>query len=204
MTNSNNNNLTFHQGAISAESRLSSLKQKGYTIWLTGLSAAGKSSIAVALEQYLVKQCQLHAYRLDGDNIRMGLNENLGFSAEDRSENIRRIAHVSMLFADSCTIAIAAFISPYEVDRQRARRIHEQAGIPFIEVHVDVELSIAESRDPKGLYKKARAGVLKHFTGIDDPYEVPLNPELRIDSGKQSVEQSVSTIVKYLEQEGLL
>ena len=168
---------------------------------MTGLSASGKSTIAVILEQMLLHQ-KKHAYRLDGDNIRMGLNKNLGFSAEDRAENIRRIGEVAKLFSDAGVIAITSFISPYLKDRDAVRAANK-AG-EFIEVYVQTSLETAEKRDPKGLYKKARAGQLKGFTGIDDPYESPVKPEILIETEKQSAEESAKQILAYLEAGGYL
>src|SRR5438105_10153438 len=163
-------NITWHEGAVSRREREALLGQKGVTVWLTGLSASGKSTIASILEQMLLHK-KKHAYRLDGDNIRMGLNKNLGFSADDRAENIRRIGEVAKLFADAGVIAITSFISPYTKDRDAVRASMKPGE--FVEVYVNVSLETAEKRDPKGLYKKARAGQLKGFTGIDDPYEAP-------------------------------
>jgi adenylylsulfate kinase len=162
-------NITWHEGTVSREERYKNLGQKGCTLWMTGLSGSGKSTIAVALEQVLMQRGK-HAYRLDGDNIRMGLNKNLGFSADDRTENIRRIGEVTKLFADAGVISVTSFISPYRADRDLVRALHDKDGIPYMEVFVDCILSEAEKRDPKGLYKKARAGEIKGFTGIDDPY----------------------------------
>ena len=191
--------------------RASLRRQQGLTIWLTGLSASGKSTIAVALEQALLRRpYNLSAYRLDGDNVRFGLNKDLGFSPKDREENIRRIAEVAKLFADSCTIAITSFISPYRADRDVARKLHDaerpggEPGVPFIEVWIDVPVEVAEQRDPKGLYKKAREGKIPEFTGISAPYEEALKPEIHIRSDKTSVEDSVKIIVKYLEDQGYL
>lgn len=167
------------------------------TVWLTGLSASGKSTIACALERRLIRS-GIGAYRLDGDNVRHGLNADLGFSAEDRTENIRRIAHVGQLMADACLVCITAFISPYRKDRYQARQLHEQVGLPFVEVYVDVPLEVAEQRDPKGLYAKARAGEIKQFTGIDAPYEAPENSELRIDNAHMGVDEAVQQIIDYL------
>ncbi|KAI9891399.1 MAG: Adenylyl-sulfate kinase [Vezdaea aestivalis] len=202
-------NITWHPSLSRAE-RIDLRKQKGFTLWFTGLSASGKSTIATALEQHLL-QLGHAAYRLDGDNIRFGLNQDLGFSEKDRNENIRRIAEVSKLFADSSTIALTSFISPYRADREIARKLHaadpkkgESLGLPFIEVFVDIPVEIAEQRDPKGLYKKARAGEIKEFTGISAPYEAPENPELRIRTAEQSVEDAVRVIMTYLEEKGLL
>ncbi|CAH1764110.1 1353_t:CDS:2 [Entrophospora sp. SA101] len=188
-------NLTWHEGSVSSEEREKLLGQKGFTIWLTGLSASGKSTIACALEQHLL-HLGLASYRLDGDNIRLGLNKGLGFGPKDREENIRRIAEVAKLFADSTTIAITSFISPYRNDRDAARKLHDESGIPFIEVFVDASIEIVEQRDPKGLYKKARAGDIKEFTGISAPYEIPLSPEIHINTDKLGIAES--TIVDYL------
>ena len=196
-------NITWHSGNVTREERHRNLDQKGATLWFTGLSASGKSTIAVALEQVLIQRGK-HAYVLDGDNIRHGLNKNLGFSADDRTENIRRIGEVSRLFADSGLITIASFISPYRADRDQVRALHDGLQIPFLEVHVDTPLDVAESRDPKGLYKKARAGEIRGFTGIDDPYEEPTAPELHLRTDQLSVEQSVQQLVEELERRGLL
>ncbi|KAK9465483.1 Adenylylsulfate kinase-domain-containing protein [Lipomyces arxii] len=189
-------NITWHAG-LTHEERSKIRGQSGLTIWLTGLSASGKSTIATALEQHLLHN-GLAAYRLDGDNIRFGLNKDLGFSEKDRNENIRRIAEVSKLFADSTTISITSFISPYRADRDQARALHDKESIPFLEVFVDIPVEVAEQRDPKGLYKKARAGLIPEFTGISAPYEEPLKPEIHIRSDKTSVEESVQIIVDYL------
>lgn len=194
-------NIHWHPGHITKEEREAFFHQQGCTIWFTGLSACGKSTIAVALEQVLFQR-QHAAYVLDGDNVRHGLNKNLGFSAEDRAENIRRIGEVSKLFAEAGLIAIASFISPYAKDRDAARAIHEAAKIPFIECFVDTPIEVCEERDPKGLYKKARAGQIKGFTGIDDPYEVPVRPELVLKPATQSVAESVATVLTYLEAKG--
>ncbi|TFK75259.1 adenylylsulfate kinase [Pluteus cervinus] len=196
-------NITFHSGSVTSEERRTILGQRGFTIWLTGLSASGKSTIACALEQHLLHLSK-YAYRLDGDNIRFGLNKDLGFDEPSRVENIRRIGEVAKIFADSCCIAITAFISPYQRDREVARHLHEQAGIPFIEVFVDVPLEIAEARDPKGLYKKARAGLIQDFTGVSAPYERPKSPEIHIITNETSVAQAVDTIVEYLKAKDLL
>lgn len=196
-------NITWHEGNVTRDERHDTLQQKGCTLWMTGLSASGKSTIAVALEQVLVQRGHA-AYRLDGDNIRMGLNKNLGFSAEDRAENIRRIGEVAKLFADAGVITITSFISPYRADRDNVRKLHDAAKLPFIEVYVDCDISVAEQRDPKGLYKKARAGELKGFTGIDDPYEAPENPELHLKTHELSIEESVQALLDVLEDEGIL
>ena len=194
-------NVTWHEGSVSREERQHLLNQKGVTVWMTGLSASGKSTIAVILEQMLLHK-KKHAYRLDGDNIRMGLNKNLGFSAEDRAENIRRIGEVAKLFADAGVIAITSFISPYRKDRD-AVRSSQKTG-EFIEVYVNVSLEAAEKRDPKGLYKKARAGQIKGFTGIDDPYEAPEKAEIVIETEKTSAEDAAKQILAYLEKGGYL
>ena len=194
-------NVTWHEGSVTREERQRLLGQKGVTVWMTGLSASGKSTIAVILEQMLLHK-KKHAYRLDGDNIRMGLNKNLGFSAEDRAENIRRIGEVAKLFTDAGVIAITSFISPYKKDRDAVRAQNKPGE--FIEVYVNVSLEAAEKRDPKGLYKKARAGQIKGFTGIDDPYEAPENAEIVIDTEKMKPEQAAERILAYLEERGYL
>ncbi|KAG8827709.1 Adenylyl-sulfate kinase [Serendipita sp. 400] len=190
-------NITFHAGSVSADERSSLLGQRGVTIWLTGLSASGKSTIACALEQHLL-HLKKFTYRLDGDNIRFGLNKDLGFSEKDRNENIRRIGEVAKLFSDAAAITITAFISPYKADRSIARELHIGGNIPFVEVFVDAPLEVVEARDPKGLYKKARAGEIKEFTGISAPYEAPDAPEIHIRTDTQDLTESVRTIVQYL------
>jgi adenylylsulfate kinase len=195
-------NITWHEGTVTNQERWSNVGQKGCTLWMTGLSASGKSTIAVALEQVLLQRGH-HAYRLDGDNIRMGLNKNLGFSAEDRAENIRRIGEVAKLFADAGIITVTSFISPYRADRDLVRKLHDDAKIPFFEVFVDLPIEVAEERDPKGLYKKARAGQIKGFTGIDDPYEAPAQAELHLRTDKLSVAESVEQLLDLLEERGV-
>jgi adenylylsulfate kinase len=190
-------NIVWHEGEITREDRAKVLGHKGCTLWLTGLSGSGKSTVGVALEKALMMRGVL-AYRLDGDNVRHGLNANLGFSAEDREENIRRVGEVAKLFADSGVVTISSFISPYQRDRDQVRVIHEQAGLPFLEVFIDTPIEVCEQRDPKGLYKKARAGEIKGFTGIDDPYETPQRPEVHIRTDNQSVEQSAEQLVEGL------
>jgi adenylylsulfate kinase len=190
-------NVTWHDGEISREDRYQILRQKGATIWFTGLSGSGKSTIAVALEKALHSMGKL-SYRLDGDNVRLGINKNLGFSEEDRKENIRRIGEIAKLFGDAGTISLSSFISPYKADRDEVRALHEAAGLPFVEVFVDCSLDVAEERDPKGLYKKARAGEIKNFTGIDDPYEAPEHPEIHLRTDEMSVQEEVSIVVDYL------
>lgn len=194
-------NITWHEGSVAREERQRLLNQKGVTVWMTGLSASGKSTIACILEQMLLHKNK-HAYRLDGDNIRMGLNKNLGFSAEDRAENIRRIGEVAKLFTDAGVIAVTSFISPYKKDRDAVRASMKPGE--FVEVYVQVSLSEAEKRDPKGLYKKARAGQLKGFTGIDDPYEAPEKPEILIETEKTKAEDAAKRILAYLEERGYL
>ena len=194
-------NITWHGGAVSRRDREQLLGQRGVTLWLTGLSAAGKSTIGVLLEQMLLGRRKL-AYRLDGDNVRHGLNKNLGFSAEDRAENIRRIGEVAKLFTDAGVIVIASFISPYRRDRDAVR-----AGLgpgEFVEVYVKVSVEAAERRDPKGLYKKARAGEIKGFTGIDDPYEPPMRAEVVIDTEATSPDEAAGQVLAYLERLGYL
>lgn len=196
-------NVTWHEGEISREDRRKLLGQSGATLWFTGLSGSGKSTIAVALEKKLLEMGRL-SYRLDGDNIRLGINQNLGFSAEDRKENIRRVGEVSKLFVDAGVIVLSSFISPYEDDRNEVRALHEKAGMNFIEVFVDCSLAEAEKRDPKGLYKKARAGEIKNFTGIDDPYEKPRHPELHLKTDESTVEKEVEAILSYLKTNKIL
>lgn len=177
------------------------LGQAGAAVWLTGLSGSGKSTLAVAAEAELLRRGRL-AYVLDGDNIRHGLNSNLGFSPEDRSENIRRIGEVAKLFADCGVLVFASFISPYRADRRAARALF--APSDFIEVYVQAELDICEQRDPKGLYKKARAGEIPEFTGISAPYEEPERPELVLNTGRHSVAESVAALISHLETGGYL
>jgi len=196
-------NITWHDGDVTPDMRKENMGQQGASLWLTGLSASGKSTVAMALEKLLLSRGK-HAYCLDGDNIRHGLNKNLGFSAEDRAENIRRIGEVTKLFADSGMISINSFISPYRVDRDQARAAHEESKIPFFEVFVHCPLEEAEKRDPKGLYKKARAGEIKGFTGIDDPYEAPESPEIVLNTHEQSVEESALALMKMLEDHGIV
>ena len=196
-------NITWHAGHVEREDRSKLLKQRGATIWFTGLSACGKSTIAFTLEHALVERGHL-SYVLDGDNIRHGLNKNLGFSPEDRNENIRRIGEVAKLFADAGALTCTSFISPYRVDRDQARTIHDEAGLPFIEVFVKASVETCEQRDPKGLYKKARAGEIPEFTGISAPYEEPLKAEIVLDTETLSVEESAQTVLDYLTEKGLL
>jgi adenylylsulfate kinase len=203
MTEIRATNITWHEGHVNREERGKLLEQQGCTLWFTGLSGSGKSTFAYTLEHALVQRGHL-AYVLDGDNIRHGLNKNLGFSAADREENIRRIGEVAKLFADTGIITMTSFISPYRKDRDNVRTLHDAGKLPFIEIHVNTPIDTCEKRDPKGLYKKARAGELKNFTGIDDPYEPPLKPELTIDATSVSPQDGAVMIVQYLEKRGIL
>jgi adenylylsulfate kinase len=196
-------NITWHEGHVTREERGQFLQQKGATLWFTGLSGSGKSTIAFTLEHALVQRGNL-AYVLDGDNIRHGLNKNLGFSAADREENIRRIGEVARLFADCGVITMTSFISPYRKDRDNVRALHVASKLPFIEIHVATPIATCEQRDPKGLYRKARAGELKNFTGIDDPYEAPLQPEVTIDATSTSPQEATVLLLEYLQQQGLI
>lgn len=217
---SESQHITWHEGNVGAEDRRRLLRQKGVVLWLTGLSGAGKSTIACALEQKLLQRGKL-AYRLDGDNVRFGLNKDagllsqqcgydasaakrfgIGFSAEDRRENIRRIGEAARLLADAGVIVIASFVSPYQRDRDAVRSILGRDG--FVEVFVKVSLAAAERRDPKGLYRKARTGEIKGFTGIDDPYEAPQRPELLLDTEVLSAEGAAEALMTYLEEHNYL
>ncbi len=190
-------NIFWTEGKITAGARAMRSGHRGAVIWLTGLSGAGKSTIAQALERELFQRA-MHTYVLDGDNIRHGLNSNLGFSPDDRVENIRRVSEVAKLMADSGTVVITAFISPYRMDRSRAREIALEGNAEFIEVFVEAPLAVCEARDPKNLYKKARAGQIREFTGIDAPYEAPEDPEIVVHTDRQSVDESVATILEQL------
>src|SRR5215468_8622458 len=203
MTEIKATNITRHEGHVGRAERRHLLGQQGATLWFTGLSGSGKSTIAFTLEHALVQRGRL-AYVLDGDNIRHGLNKNLGFSAADREENIRRIGEVAKLFADCGVLTMTSFISPYRKDRDAVRALHVAGKIPFIEVFVNTPIATCEQRDPKGLYKKARAGELKNFTGIDDPYEEPLAPELTIDATSISPQEATVLLMEYLEKQGIL
>jgi len=194
-------NITWHRGKIGRLEREGLLQQRGATIWLTGLSGSGKSTLAVTTEAALLKRGHL-AYVLDGDNVRHGLNRNLGFSPEDRTENIRRIGEVAKLFTDTGVIVFTSFISPYRADRDAARALFDEGD--FIEVHLAASVTTCEGRDPKGLYQKARNGEIPEFTGISAPYEAPESPELTLDTGPLGVEESVSRIIEYLEEKGYL
>jgi adenylylsulfate kinase len=200
-------NITWHEGHVKREDREQLLAQTGATVWFTGLSGSGKSTIAFTLEHALIERGRL-AYVLDGDNIRHGLNKNLGFSAVDREENIRRIGEVARLFADTGAIALTSFISPYRQDRDLVRQMHRQDGLPFIEVLVDVPIEICETRDPKGLYKKARAAMAEGkgmgFTGVDDPYEQPLSAEIVIRNDRTTPQEAAAQVIAYMESRGML
>jgi adenylylsulfate kinase len=199
MTEQKATNVTWHDHKVSKEERCRLNGHKGAVLWFTGLSACGKSSIANTVDHLLYSMGK-HSYILDGDNIRMGLNKNLGFSAEDRAENIRRIGEVAKLFAHAGNFTLTAFISPYRSDRDKVRALLGPGE--FIEIYVDASLETCEKRDPKGLYKKARAGELKNFTGIDDPYEAPEKPELVLDSNNKDIDQLAQEVVAYLERNG--
>jgi adenylylsulfate kinase len=201
MTDPKSTNITWHGANVTRDEREAVLGQKGCIVWMTGLSGAGKSTVARRVEQLLLEQ-GVWVYVLDGDNIRFKLNKDLGFSAEDRKENIRRVGCVAELFADAGAVVLTAFISPYQADRQLARDC-APAG-RFIEAHIATSLEACEARDPKGLYKKARAGEIKGFTGIDDPYEAPAAAELSVDTAGKSVDESAHEIIAYLRANGFL
>ena len=187
-------NVVWHEGELSRGERWEASGVRGATVWFTGLSGSGKSTIASAVQRRLLEGGR-PCYLLDGDNLRHGLNGDLGFTAEDRTENIRRVGEVARLFADAGVVALVPVISPYRADRARAREIHGAAGLPFHEVFVDTPLEVCEQRDPKGLYVKARAGEIRGFTGIDDPYEAPESPELRIATAETAVDAAVAAVL---------
>jgi len=201
MTDQKATNVTWHEHRVDRDSRWQQAGHKGTVLWFTGLSACGKSTIANEVDHLLHGQGK-RTYVLDGDNVRMGLNKNLGFSAEDRAENIRRIGEVAKLFADAGLLTLTAFISPYRADRDQVRELLDPGQ--FIEVYVNASLETCEARDPKGLYKKARAGEIKGFTGIDDPYEAPEQPELTLDSDNKDVSELAKEVVAWLESHGHL
>lgn len=194
-------NVHWHEHAVSKEERAKLSGHPGAVLWFTGLSASGKSTVANTVDHKLFTAGK-RSFVLDGDNIRMGLNKNLGFTPEDRTENIRRIGEVSKLFADAATIVSTAFISPYKADRDLVRALLPQGE--FIEIMVQASLETCESRDPKGLYKKARAGEIKNFTGISAPYEAPENPELVLDSDNKGIEALAREVIAYLTTKGIL
>lgn len=193
---SQSTNIVWHDSSVSKEERSRLKKQKSVILWFTGLSGAGKSTISAAVEKELFTRGH-HTYRLDGDNIRHGLNANLGFSQEDRTENIRRIGEVAKLMVDAGIITLTAFISPYREDRELVRELVEENE--WIEIYVKASLDVCESRDVKGLYKKARAGEIKNFTGIDSPYEEPVNPDITIEVDQATVDESVQIVIQYLQ-----
>lgn len=189
-----NRDLTWHPGQIDPVDRTAITGGPGMTVWITGLSGSGKSTIAHLTEAHLIERGRA-AYTLDGDNIRHGLNEDLGFSAADRSENVRRVGEVARLMADAGLVVLASLISPYRADRDAVRLRHKTAGTPYREVFVDTPIEICEERDPKGLYRRARAGQIEGFTGINDPYEQPSNPDLRLDTTSSDVTTLVGSLV---------
>lgn len=201
MTEQKSTNVTWHEHKVSKDERFKMNGHKGAVLWFTGLSACGKSTIANAVD-YKLYLAGKHTYVLDGDNIRMGLNKNVDFSPEGRAENIRRIGEVAKLFAHAGNITLTAFISPYRADRNKAREILGPGE--FIEIYVDASIETCEQRDPKGLYKKARAGEIKNFTGISDPYEAPEKPELVLDSNNKGIEELSDEVIAYLEKNGYL
>lgn len=194
---SESNNITWHDSEVTKEERQNRNGHKSAVIWFTGLSGSGKSTVSVALEKALFNEGK-QTYRLDGDNVRHGLNKNLGFSPEDRTENIRRIGEVAKLMVDAGSITVTAFISPYKQDRDNVRAILEDGE--FIEVYTKCSVEECENRDPKGLYKKARSGEIPEFTGISAPYEAPDHPEIILDTEHESIDQSVARVIQYLKQ----
>lgn len=196
-------NVVWHHGHVDRDDRWEALGVRGATIWFTGLSGSGKSTVAVEVERRLIERGQ-PTYMLDGDNLRHGLNGDLGFSAADRNENVRRVSEVARLFADAGVIALVPLVSPYRAGRDRARAIHADADVPFLEIFMDTPLDVAEGRDPKGLYKLARAGKIENFTGISDPYEAPLDPELVLAPAAGSAAEMADRVLDLLDSRGLL
>lgn len=194
-------NIVWHNATITKDDRHRMNGHKSAILWYTGLSGAGKSTLANKVEEKLFEK-GYHTYVLDGDNVRMGLNKGLGFTAEDRKENIRRIGEVAKLFVDAGVLVSTAFVSPYIEDREMVRSIMKEGE--FIEIYVSASLEVCEERDTKGLYKKARAGEIKNFTGISDPYEAPVNAELTVDTGGQSLDESADVVLNYLEEKGYI
>lgn len=194
-------NVTWHEHAVTKEARCKLNGHRGAILWFTGLSGCGKSTVSNTVD-HLLHQKGVHTFVLDGDNVRLGLNKNLGFSAEDRTENIRRIGEVAKLYTDAGILLLTAFISPYTADRDSVRALVPKGD--FIEVFVDASLETCEARDPKGLYKKARAGEIKGFTGIDAPYEAPTSPEITLDSNSKSIDVLAQKVVDYLDANGYL
>ncbi|MBM3236158.1 adenylyl-sulfate kinase [Candidatus Poribacteria bacterium] len=201
MTKQKATNITWHHAKIAKEDRENLLGHKGAVLWFTGLSASGKSTVANEVERILYER-QCLTYVLDGDNIRHGLNKDLGFSPEDREENIRRIGEVARLFANAGLIAMTAFISPYRADRNKARELMGDGQ--FIEIYVDCPVDVCEERDPKGLYEKAKKGEIKEFTGISAPYEPPENPEIVLNTAELTVEESAQVVISFLEARGIV
>ena len=201
MTQQKATNITWHAATVTAADRRALNGHDGVVLWFTGLPSSGKSTLANAVERLLFER-GCHSYLLDGDNVRHGLNKNLGFSPEDRKENIRRIGEVAKLFCDAGLIAMTAFISPYREDRLAARRLLPEGN--FLEVYCRCAVEVCEQRDPKGLYKKARAGIIKDFTGVDAPYEAPEKPEIEIDTAGTSIPDAAGKIVAFLETRGIL
>jgi adenylylsulfate kinase len=194
-------NLTWHIGEVDKEARNAAHGHRGAVLWFTGLSGSGKSTIGHRVERMLIERGAF-AYVLDGDNVRHGLNSDLGFAPEDRVENIRRIGEVSRLFSDAGALVVSAFISPYRKDRDRIRALMPEGE--FVEVFVDTPLEICEARDPKGLYKKARAGEISNFTGLDAPYEAPQHPEVHLQTANLSVDEAAEQVIRYLEEQKIL
>jgi bifunctional enzyme CysN/CysC len=201
--NATSDNVVWHAGYYDRDERWTQLGVRGATVWFTGLSGSGKSTVAVEVEKLLVERGQ-PTYMLDGDNLRHGLNGDLGFSTEDRTENVRRVSEVARLFADAGVIALVPLVSPYRAGRERARHIHEVAAVPFLEVYMDTPLEVAESRDPKGLYKLAREGKIANFTGISDPYEAPATPDLSLSPGVGAPKVMAQQVLDLLDQHNLL
>jgi bifunctional enzyme CysN/CysC len=190
-------NVVWHPGHLSRAERWEAVGHRGATVWFTGLSGSGKSTVATAVEKTLLSQGR-PCYVLDGDNIRMGLNGDLGFSAEDRDENVRRVAEVARLFADAGMVALVPLVSPYRAARDNARALHDAADVPFFEVFVDTPIELCEQRDVKGLYAKARAGEITGFTGVDDPYEAPTAPELRLVPHDGDADEMADRVIEIL------
>ncbi len=200
---SGSEHVTWQHGRVDRAARRALLGHGGATVWLTGLPGSGKTTVAVAVEAALIAR-RVAAYRLDGDNVRHGLCGDLGFSPEDRTENIRRAGETAKLFSDAGFVTLASFISPYTEDREQVRAIHEGAQIPFLEVFVSCPLAVAEARDPKGLYKRARAGQIRGFTGIDAPYQSPDAPTVVLRTDEMSLEAEVATVIGALESANVL
>ena len=202
-TSPGNQHIQWHDGSMSRQKRLETLGLQGATLWFTGLSGSGKSTVAVALEKVLTAS-RIPSYRLDGDNLRHGINSDLGFSEMDRKENIRRVGEISRLFSDAGMLCLVSMISPFKEERHFVRSLHISEGLPFVEVFVDAPLPICEKRDPKGLYQKARAGEIPNFTGLGSPYEPPDNPEIWLDTQNKSAEQCAMECMDYIHATGLL